>query len=92
MPTDESTNHGFLITLCGGMCAFLYSRRRRYVDKMATEPEDQFELYMKVNLWERAMLVAQKLRDPERLKRVRVLSKDPRIERAVDQVLATGGF
>jgi hypothetical protein len=64
-----------------------------YVDKMGGEqPEDQYDLYMKVNLWDRAMVVAQKLRDGDRLKKIRMLSKDPRVERAVDQILSTGGF
>ena len=63
-----------------------------YIDRM-TEPAERYELYMKVCLWAKALEVAQRqLKDPARLQQVRALCKDPKVERAVDQILASGQF
>ena len=61
-----------------------------YIDRM-TEPEEKYELYVKVCLWAKALEVAQRqLKDPNKLKQVRALCKDPKVERAVDQIMASG--
>lgn len=61
-----------------------------YIDRVL-EPEEKYELYVKVCLWAPALEVAQKqLKDPSKLKQVRALCKDPEVERAVDQILASG--
>jgi len=62
-----------------------------YIDRMASL-EERHELYVRTKLWLKALDVAQKLKDPNRLKQIRALCKDGKVERAVDQILAGGNF
>lgn len=52
----------------------------------------RYGLFMKINLWAKAIECAQKLKDRHRLLQVRALCKDPRFEKSVDQILASGGI
>ena len=62
-----------------------------YVDRMAV-PDECYDLYMKINMWGRALEMAQKLKDPGKLMQIRSLCKDEKVMRAVDQVMSSGSF
>jgi hypothetical protein len=60
-----------------------------YIERMA-ELEDKYELYMKVAMWDKALDIARKLKDGGRLRQIKHLCNNAQIEKAVDQVLASG--
>ena len=61
------------------------------MDRMAV-PEERYDLYMKINMWGRALEMAQKLKDRERLLQIKSLCKDEKVMLAVDQVMNSGNI
>ena len=61
------------------------------MDRMAV-PEERYDLYMKINMWGRALEMAQKLKDRERLLQIKSLCKDEKVMLAVDQVMNSGNM
>ncbi len=61
------------------------------MDRMAV-PEERYDLYMKINMWGRALEMAQKLKDRERLLQIKSLCKDEKGMLAVDQVMNSGNI
>ena len=61
------------------------------MDRMAV-PEERYDLYMKINMWGRALEMAQKLKDRERLLQIKSLCKDEKVMLAVDQVMNSGSI
>jgi hypothetical protein len=55
-------------------------------------PEERYDLYMKINMWGRALEMAQKLKDRERLLQIKSLCKDEKVMLAVDQVMNSGNI
>ena len=55
-------------------------------------PEERYDLYMKINMWGRALEMAQKLKDRERLLQIKSLCKDEKVMLAVDQVMNSGNM
>lgn len=52
--------------------------------------EERFGFYMQIDMWSKAVECAVKLKDRQRLAHVRNVSKDPKVERLVDQLVANG--
>jgi hypothetical protein len=57
-----------------------------YVDRMAV-PEERYDIYMKINMWNRALEMAQKLKDAGKIMQIRTLCKDENVIRAVDHLM-----
>lgn len=62
-----------------------------YIDRMAV-PEERYGIYMKINMWNRALEMAHKLKDEGKLMQIRNLCKDEGVVRAVDHLLRPGHF
>lgn len=54
--------------------------------------EERFTLYLQVDLWSKAVECAVKLKDRQRLVHVRNVSKDPKVEKLIEQLVANGSI
>eukprot|EP01038_Epipyxis_sp_PR26KG_P015328 gene15328-20658_t len=71
-------------------CCMKYNRpeseTERFIEKI-TILEDKFDLYMQIKMYKKAVEVASKLRDPNRLQEVARFAQDPVLERSIQEIL-----